>query len=166
VNRLLSLQIRLCRSVRIASIGALVTLAAACACSVAQARPSLPSLEPDFMCVECHEPLELVSSPEAEVEKQFLQGLIDRGESVKQITASMVANYGVAVLAKPPPTGFNLTLYILPPAILVLGAGFLLVSLPRWRERGRRAAVTPLEGAAPLPSAEAERLEQELAHFR
>ena len=117
------------------------------------------------MCLSCHEPLELVSSPQALAEKAVIAGLLAHHNSPSQIRAAMVAQYGVQVLAKPPARGFNLALYVLPPALLALGVAALLYTLPKWRARARRAAQTPLEGAPPLATADAQRLDDELAKF-
>lgn len=135
--------------------------------SLAHARPqaSYSTLVSQFICTTCHEPLELVNSPQAQSEKSFLNGLIQRGLSVKQIRATMVANYGVAVLGRPPASGFNLTVYVLPPAVLVFGIALLAFTLPKWRARSRRAADTPLEPAPPLDTPEAKRLDDDLARF-
>lgn len=128
-------------------------------------RGDLASVETQFMCVSCHEPLELVSSPQAISEKATLQSFIDKGLTLSQIKAAMVAQYGVAVLAKPPAHGFNLTVYILPPLVLVAGLVLLAFTLPKWRARSRRAAVTPLPEGNPLNPAEADRLDHELDRF-
>ncbi len=126
---------------------------------------NLNSVEAQFICTSCHEPLELVSSPQALSEKQYLAGLLRRGLTMSQVKAAMVNQYGVAVLARPPASGFNLTIYVLPPAVLVGGLLLLAYTLPRWRARSRLAAVTPLPGASPLQADEARRLEQELESF-
>lgn len=144
---------------------ALLLVALGAGVAVAAARPSLLGLESQFMCVSCHEPLELVSSPQAQQEKQFIAGLLAKGDSAAQIRSVMVANYGVAVLGRPPASGFNLTVYILPPAILLIGAAGLLYTLPKWRARARRAAATAPSTAQPLQPADAARLDDELARF-
>jgi len=128
-------------------------------------RLNLLTIESEFMCTSCHEPLELVQSPQAVSEKQYIALLIAKGDTKQQIVNAMIAAYGVSVLGKPPASGFNLAIYILPPAILVGGIVFLMVTLPKWRARSRAAAVTPLSGAAPLSSAESERLDDDLAHL-
>jgi cytochrome c-type biogenesis protein CcmH len=128
-------------------------------------RLNLLTIESEFMCTSCHEPLELVQSPQAVSEKQYIELLIAKGDSKQQIVNAMVAAYGVTVLAKPPASGFNLAIYILPPAILVGGIVFLMVTLPKWRARSRAAAATPLSGAPPLSPAESERLDDDLAHL-
>ncbi|HTW12306.1 MAG TPA: cytochrome c-type biogenesis protein CcmH [Solirubrobacteraceae bacterium] len=124
---------------------------------------NLMSIESQFICTSCHEPLELVSSPQALSEKAYLEGLVQKNMSISQIKAAMVSQYGVAVLAKPPANGFNLTVYILPPAILLGGLALLAYTLPRWRRRAR--AMAPLDHAGPLSSADQSRLNDELDRF-
>jgi cytochrome c-type biogenesis protein CcmH/NrfF len=133
----------------------------------ASARPyqSFYSVINQFMCVECHEPLSQVNSPEALSEKTTLRALIKRDLTLSQIKAGMVAQYGEQVLARPPASGFNLAVYILPPAIFLGGLALLAYTLPKWRERSRRAASTRLPGAPPLQSDDAQRLDDELSHF-
>ena len=63
----------------------------------------------------------VAQSPQSYAERNFIRTLIAQGEDKKQIEQALVAQYGPAVLGKPPAHGFNLTVYILPPAILVLG---------------------------------------------
>jgi cytochrome c-type biogenesis protein CcmH len=127
-------------------------------------RTSLLNVEDALMCTVCHEPLALAQSPEAQRERQLVEQLIARGDTKSQIIRVMLANYGVAVLAKPPAHGFNLTVYILPPAIVLAGALFLIFALPRWRRRAREAAKREAQ-AAPLSARDSARLEQDLARF-
>ena len=118
-----------------------------------------------FMCTTCHEPLNQVNSPQAISEKQTLQGLINKRLTLAQIKRGMEAQYGPQVLAQPPASGFNLTVYVLPPAIFLGGLALLAYTLPKWRERSRRAAAAPLTAGAALSSDDARRLDAELDHF-
>src|SRR5947209_3465441 len=102
-------------------------------------RASLPDVENDVMCVVCNEPLAVSQSPEADRERAFISNLIAKGYTKHQIEQALVVQYGQSVLALPPAHGFNLTVYVLPPAILLLGAGALAFALPRWRRRTRAA---------------------------
>ncbi len=102
-------------------------------------RASLTTIEGQVMCVACHESLAVAQSPQANAERTFIRGLIAQGETDQQIEQQLVAQYGPAVLGRPPAHGFNLTVYILPPAILVAGAAALALALPRWRRRARAA---------------------------
>ena len=119
------------------------------------------------MCTACREPLEVAQSPQADSERAYIRGLIVQGETKSQILDNLVAQYGPAVLGKPPAHGFNLTVYVIPVAILALGAAILAFTLPRWSGRtpGARARARPAT-TPPLDAADAQRLEQELSQFR
>ena len=129
--------------------------------AAARARASLTDIENDVMCTVCKEPLAVSQSLEADRERAFINNLIAKGYTKHRIEQALVAQYGPSVLALPPAHGFNLTVYVLPPAILLLGAGALAFALPRWRRRTRAAAER-----APLPAldpGDAHRLDEDLA---
>jgi cytochrome c-type biogenesis protein CcmH len=130
----------------------------------ASSRASFIQVQNDVMCVACHEPLAVAQSPEAFSERAYIRQLISRGLTKRQIEKNLVANYGPAVLAKPPAQGFNLVIYILPPALLILGIALLLYTLPRWRRRSRLAASEPMGGSSsPLDPEDERRLREDLA---
>jgi cytochrome c-type biogenesis protein CcmH len=145
-----------------------VTVAPALAPAATRPRASLTDIENDVMCVACRESLAVAQSPQAESERSYIRMLIAQGETKKQIEQNLVAQYGPAVLGRPPAHGFNLTVYVLPPAILAGGIAILAVTLPRWRRRTRAAAAAraPATGPPALDPAEAQRLENELSQFR
>ena len=149
--------------VRLLTLLALAALVLPAAAAAAATRASLTDIENDVMCVSCRESLAVAQSPQAYAERNYIRGLIARGESKAQIERELVAQYGTAVLARPPAHGFNLTVYILPPAIVLLGAGLLAIALPRWRRRTRAAPQIPTPPA--LSAEEAQRLEEDLSHF-
>jgi cytochrome c-type biogenesis protein CcmH/NrfF len=129
-------------------------------------RASLTDIENDVMCPSCRESLAVAQSPQADYERSYIRGLIAQGLTKKQIEQNLVAQYGDAVLGRPPASGFNLSVYVLPPAILLAGLAILAIVLPRWRRR-TRAGSAPAPGAtAVLDPADAARLEQELSQFR
>lgn len=128
-------------------------------------RVSLNAIMPDFMCVVCHEPLNVAQSPQATQERSLLVSLIAKGETKQQIENSMVAQYTPAVLGVPKAKGFNAFLYILPPVVLLAGLASLAVLLPRWRRRGRAAAALAEAPPPALDEADAKRLEEELARY-
>jgi cytochrome c-type biogenesis protein CcmH len=151
---------------RLAAALALLALAAAfpaSAAAAAQPKASLTDIENDVMCVSCKEPLAVAESPQAYAERGFIRTLIARGMTKSQIEQALVSQYGTAVLGKPPAHGFNLTVYILPPALVLAGAAALAFTLPKWRRRTRAAAAAGAPGAQPLPSEDAKRLEEDLA---
>jgi cytochrome c-type biogenesis protein CcmH len=155
---------------------AALALAAAVALAITPAsanalvpRTSLTDIEQDVMCPSCHEPLALAQSPQADAERAYINMRIAQGETKQQIERDLVAQYGPTVLGKPPAHGFNLTVYILPPALLVAGALLLVFVLPRWRRRTREAAAarsgSPVPTGPSLDAADARRLQEDLARF-
>lgn len=150
---------------RLIAAGALALALCGGSATSASAQASYYSVVTQFMCVECHEPLNQVTSPEAISEKQTLRRLIARDLTLGQIKTAMVAQYGQQVLARPAASGFNLTVYVLPPAIFLGGLLLLAFTLPKWRQRARRAASVRLPGAAPLDADDARRLDDELGDF-
>jgi cytochrome c-type biogenesis protein CcmH len=159
------------RFLRLALAVLLGTFALAPAASAASAasphpRASLTDLENDLMCTLCHESLAVANSPQADSERSEIRRLIAQGETKQQIIQNMVAQYGPAVLGKPPASGFNLTVYVLPPAIVAVGIVILVITLPRWRRR-TRAAKSRSPGPAPaFDPTETARLDHELSQFR
>lgn len=141
-----------------------VALAVGSSAALASSTVSFTQMEQQFMCVECHEALNVAQSQESFSERSYLRQLIAQGLGPKQIKAQMVAAYGPAVLSTPPASGFNLTIYVLPPAIVLLGAAALAFALPRWRRRSREVAA---ESTAHPPPAfdpdDVRRLDEDLA---
>jgi cytochrome c-type biogenesis protein CcmH len=135
------------------------------AAAAAHVRASLLDIENDVMCTVCNEPLAVAESPEAYQERDFIRGLIAKGETKAQIERQLVVQYGPAVLGRPPAHGFNLTVYVLPPAIVALGILLLVIALPRWRRRSRAARAQPPDSAPALDPAEESRLEEELSRY-
>jgi cytochrome c-type biogenesis protein CcmH len=146
---------------RALAIVAALAVAAPPLSAAATPRASLTDIENDVMCVVCNEPLAVAQSPQADRERAFISGLIAKGYTKHQIEQALVAQYGQSVLALPPAHGFNLTVYILPPAIVLLGAAGLAFALPRWRRRTRAASASA--PAPVLDPADEHRLEQDLA---
>jgi cytochrome c-type biogenesis protein CcmH len=128
-------------------------------------RASLTDIESDVMCVVCKTPLAVSQSPEADAERAFITGLINKGETKHQILKAMEFQYGPAVLALPPAHGFNLTVYILPPAVVLAGAALLALALPKWKRRAKLRAASPATAVPALEPEDARRLEHDLARF-
>jgi cytochrome c-type biogenesis protein CcmH len=157
------------RSASVAAILVSVVLTATLATPSALAatpKTSLTAVEADVMCVSCRESLAVAQSPQAHAERSFIRTLVAQGYNKRQIEQALVAQYGPAVLGKPPAHGFNLTVYVLPPAIVLLGIAILALTLPRWRRQAQQRRGTKSETTSlPLNPEENARLEQELAHF-
>jgi cytochrome c-type biogenesis protein CcmH len=142
---------------------ALLTVVSPALAATPAPRASLTQIESDVMCVACHESLAVAQSPEAFSERAYIRTLIGQGETRKQIENNLVVQYGPSVLALPPAHGFNLIVYVLPPVLLALGIATLVITIPKWRRRARRAEQEPLAAAPPLSSAQAHRLDEDLA---
>jgi cytochrome c-type biogenesis protein CcmH/NrfF len=145
---------------------ALALLALALLASAAAAEPhrtSLPQIERQVMCVTCKIPLNVAQSPQADRERAYIQLLIDEGKTEAQIKHALVGQYGATVLGLPADHGFGRAAYIVPLAVVLALAGLLAFLLPRWRRRTRDAGAS--EPPTPLPPADAERLESDLARF-
>ena len=145
---------------------ALLVLACAATASAATAKVQYQSAETQFMCTTCHEPLPQVNSPQADAEKAYLAQLVDHGYTMGQIKAIMEEVYGVAVLARPPASGFNALIYILPPVAVILALLTLVYTLPKWRARAKLAARAPAAVTqSSLTVEESARLDEELKRF-
>jgi len=142
---------------------AAIALAPASVASGAQPHTSLPAIERQVMCVTCKIPLNVAESPQANRERAFISELIAQGESEAQVKRSLVGQYGPAVLGLPAAHGFDLTVYLVPLAVVIALAALLVVLLPRWRRETRTAA--PERDASPLSAADDARLDSELARF-
>jgi cytochrome c-type biogenesis protein CcmH/NrfF len=94
-----------------------------------------------------------------EIREQMAKGL---GKS--EILAYFQSKYGEKILSAPTTTGFNLAAWVMPFALLLLGAAFVAVTLRRWQRRGARphpAAPPPAAPDAPRSALERE-LDREL----
>lgn len=147
------------------AVATVVALALPATAGAATPRASLTDVEQDLMCVSCREPLAVADSPQAVSERNYVSHLIAQGLTKPQIERAMVAQYGSAVLGRPPAHGFNLLIYILPPAIVAIGIVTLAVALPRWRRRSRPAAATRAAAGPTLSENDARRLEDELSRY-
>jgi len=141
---------------------ALVALAATPALAVAP-KTTLHAIEQQVMCVTCNIPLEVAESPAADDERTYIRTLIAEGMSVSQIKNQLVLEYGDAVLDLPPNHGFNTVFYVLPIAGGLAAIALLAFLLPRWRRRNPPS--DPQAGGPALSSADAARLDADMAGF-
>lgn len=150
---------------------ALVSLAT-CAALWATATPAVAAascpkttelaMESRVMCQVCGVPLALANSLEADRERAFITKLVKRCDSVQQIEAAMVAEYGPGILASPGSHGFAITSWLVPVAG-VLGAALAIVAavVITRRRRDEEAAA----GVRPVTASEDARLDAALTRF-
>jgi cytochrome c-type biogenesis protein CcmH len=145
-------------------LAALSMLAALVLAAPAYAGVSFTDVEDEVMCTVCGTPLNLApqDAPFAQRERAYIRRLIAQGNSKEQIKDALAKQYGDEVLGLPKNEGFNLAAYLVPIAVILGAAALILFALTR-RRRPRRSA--PAAAAAEISTADARRLEEDLARF-
>jgi cytochrome c-type biogenesis protein CcmH/NrfF len=137
---------------RLASIAvALIVALAAPATALAAACPrtSVAALENEVMCQVCGVPLSLATDAlQARRERAFIAQGVARCETKTQIKRDLVAQFGPSVLAEPPHSGFDASVYVVPVLAFTLAAGGLGWLGFAWRRRRRRDPVAAARPAA------------------
>ena len=148
----------------VVTAAALAAPFAAPAAAQPQPRASLTQIEGEVMCPICGTLLELSDSPQAQREKAYIRHLIAKGMTKQQIEDALVAQYGNAVLANPPASGFDLSAYLVPALAFIAAATAIGLGVWRWRRQGRGG---PPGGSAEPPLAESEekKLDADLARY-
>ena len=126
--------------------------------------PSLSKLEGEIMCPTCHTTLDMSNSLEARRIEAFIRRRIAAGDSESEIKDKLVAQFGQAILAAPPDSGFGILAWWLPITAVLGGAAILGLSAWRWSRKPERAPGEAVPQRALPP--ELERLvDEELARF-
>jgi cytochrome c-type biogenesis protein CcmH len=128
-------------------------------------KTNLPDVEDEVMCPVCGTALNLSSSPQADRERVFIRKQIAAGKTKSEIEDALVEQYGTAVLAEPPKSGFDLTAWLVPGAAIVLAAIAIAFGLVRWRRAGGSGGPPPGDGGPPLDPSDTERLDADLARY-
>jgi cytochrome c-type biogenesis protein CcmH len=108
----------------------------------AQATWSESSLESQLMCPVCHTLLDNSQSAEANRIRVVIHQKHQQGWSEARTRDYLVAQFGEEVLAAPPKHGFYLLAWLVPAAVLLVGAA-LAVLLARAWSGGRGGGPTP-----------------------
>ncbi len=151
---------------------ALVLLLAGLLTSVAFAQDNTPTddevnaVAKQLYCPVCENtPLDVCPTEACRQWRELIRSQLAEGMSEQEIKDYFVANYGARVLSEPPRTGLNWLVYILPPAIILLGAFFLFRSFRAWTKASATASAASAErGEASSPKKDdyVARLEEEL----
>jgi len=104
----------------LAACWALASTAAPAVAAVRCPRTTELAMESKVMCQVCGVPLALANSLEADRERAFITTLVKRCDSVSQIEAAMVTQYGPGILASPGSHGFAITAWLVPVAGLLV----------------------------------------------
>ena len=122
--------------------------------------PSAADLEAELVCPVCETTLDQSNAPIAQRMKAFIRVRIAAGDSEQEIKDALVDEFGPAVLATPPKSGFGLLAWLLPLGALVVGAiavGLLIRSWSRQR--------APADDGQPLDPQLERLVDDELARF-
>ena len=137
-----------------AGFAALALAGSALAGSATAASPPRQSdLEAEIVCPTCKTTLDQSSSPIATRMKAFIRARIAAGDSAAQIKASLVDQFGPAVLAEPPKRGFDLLAWLLP--LAALGLGIVVVGALAWTWSRRRDRATTRRTTSSIPTSSA-----------
>lgn len=112
---------------------------------------------------------ESVADSHAQVSVQ-MRGIIrqklEAGESEAQIKQYFVERYGESILLEPEARGFTLGVWIAPVVAMIAGLAIVGAVLRSWSRRGPAVLSRQPATAGPLPAADDDRLERELARFQ
>lgn len=98
-------------------------------------------LASELRCPVCQgESIQESPSELAQEMKAVVRDQLAAGRTPDEVKAYFVARYGEWILLRPTTTGFNATLYWLPPIALLVGAGIVILLARRWI---RANATTP-----------------------
>jgi len=95
----------------------------------------------------------------AEPIREEIAERIQKGESAESIVKAFEERYGLAILSAPPTSGFHLTAWIAPFAVLLVGFFFTRHVLRSWKRRTIPQDPTPI---TPITEAQRARIEKEL----
>ena len=150
-------------------LAALAALAVAPPAPASEQSPTLAELERELVCPTCETTLAMSNSPIADRMRADIRERIEAGQTKSEIKAAMVEQFGEAVLAAPPRSGFNWLAWLLPFGGLAGAAVVVTLLARRWlrsRPAPAPAAGAPgANGVPPLDPALERRVDEELARF-
>jgi cytochrome c-type biogenesis protein CcmH len=139
---------------------AVLALLVCAAPSLAAGPPNAADLEAELVCPVCETTLDQSTSPVAERMRSFIRVRIAAGDTEQEIKDALVDEFGPAVLATPPKSGFGLLAWLLPLAAVVASAVVVGVLIRSWSRR----RPPPVEAQELDPELE-QLVDDELARF-
>src|ERR1700746_3363557 len=94
-----------------------------------------------------------VGCPASDGMRNELMAAVTRGDSDSLVEQAFVQKYGPTVLAAPTTKGFDRAAYIVPPVVLILGVGLIVLVIRSWKNRPAPAIA---DGLKPLRGPELE----------
>jgi cytochrome c-type biogenesis protein CcmH len=144
--------------------GALLVLVAALLVGPGAARAAAPNaadLEAELVCPVCETTLDQSNAPVALRMKAFIRTRIAAGDSAQEIKDALVAEFGPAVIARPPRGGFGLLAWLLPLGAVLVGVVVVALLVRRW-SRSRTSSESEPERLDPALE---RRVDEELARY-
>lgn len=94
-------------------------------------------------CPVCEStPLDVCPTEACRDWRELIRGMLSEGKTEDEILQHFEDQYGARVLAEPPKQGFYWLIYLLPPAIILVGAVMLFRSLKEWTKPKAASAGT------------------------
>ena len=113
-------------------------------------------------CPVCEStPLDVCPTDACKDWRELIRTMLSEGKTEAEILKHFEAQYGARVLAEPPKKGFYWLIYLLPPAIILLGTVILFRSMKEWTKPKAGLAITD-EAVLPATDDYVARLEEEL----
>jgi cytochrome c-type biogenesis protein CcmH len=112
-------------------------------------------------CPVCEStPLDVCPTQACHEWRELIRTMLAEGKTVEEITQYFVDQYGARVLAEPPKEGFFWLIYLLPPAVILVGVVILFRSLKEWTKP--KAAASAVSAAQVQKDDYVSRFEEEL----
>lgn len=126
-------------------LGSLFAAAPALAQSGTPTDDEVNAIARKLYCPVCEStPLDVCPTQACHEWRELIRTMLAEGKTEEEITQYFVDQYGARVLAEPPKEGFFWLIYLLPPAVILVGVVILFRSLKEW---------TKPKAAAPVQSA-------------
>ncbi|MBT3323439.1 MAG: cytochrome c-type biogenesis protein CcmH [Anaerolineae bacterium] len=88
----------------------------------------------DLFCPVCENtPLDVCETQACKQWRELIRLKLSEGQTEAEIKQYFVDNYGARVLDEPPKEGFNLLVYFVPPAIILVGIIVLFRAFKEWQ---------------------------------
>ena len=108
------------------------------------------SLYAGIMCPICNgQTISQSHSQIAETMRQIVRERLQAGDTDEEVYAFMVGAFGESILASPPTSGVGLIVWVVPPAMLLLGAIAVAIVIRRLKRQPSEAAASASPGETP-----------------
>jgi cytochrome c-type biogenesis protein CcmH len=123
-----------------------------------------------LFCPICQNtPLDVCPTQACHDWRELIRQMLAEGKTPDQIKQYFVDHYGAQVLAEPPRTGINWLVYVVPPAVFLIGVYFLFRAFRTWQKLSKEPAGNMAVDVKPVNSSRSAqedeyqaRLEEEL----